>query len=161
MTDSLGVLGAAQLGDLDLFEKLMLAFEQKWHADPLVLDKWFALHANTDRSDILARISILMGHSQFTINNPNRVRALIGTFGFFNVAGFHNIDGTGYKFVADYLIKLNEVNPQIAARIITPLIQWQKVDKTRQQLMQHQLMRIGDTKGLSKDLFEKISKSLP
>ena len=71
MTDSLGVLGAAQFGDLILFEKLMLAFEKKWHADPLVLDKWFALHANTDRSDILARISILMGHSQFTINNPN------------------------------------------------------------------------------------------
>jgi aminopeptidase N len=161
MTDSLGVLGAAQFGDLILFEKLMLAFEQKWHADPLVLDKWFALHANTDRSDILSRISILMGHSQFTINNPNRVRALIGTFSFFNVTGFHNIDGSGYKFVADYLIKLNEVNPQIAARIITPLIQWQKVDKTRQQLMQHQLMRIGDTKGLSTDLFEKITKSLP
>ncbi len=161
MTDSLGVLGAAQFGDLILFEKLMLAFEKKWHADPLVLDKWFAVHANTDRSDILARISILMGHSQFTINNPNRVRALIGTFSFFNVTGFHNVDGSGYKFVADYLIKLNEVNPQIAARIITPLIQWQKVDKTRQQLMQHQLMRIGDTKGLSKDLFEKITKSLP
>jgi aminopeptidase N len=161
MTDSLGVLAAAQLGDLDLFEKLMLTFEQKWHADPLVIDKWFALHANTDRPDILARISILMGHSQFTINNPNRVRSLIGSFGFFNVAGFHNIDGTGYKFVADYLIKLNEVNPQVAARIITPLIQWQKVDKTRQLLMQHQLMRIGDTNGLSKDLFEKITKSLP
>jgi aminopeptidase N len=161
MTDSLGVLSAAQLGNLDLFEKLMLVFEQKWQADPLVLDKWFALHANTDRTDILARISILMGHSQFTINNPNRVRALIGTFSFFNVAGFHNINGTGYKFVGDYLIKLNEVNPQVAARIITPLIQWQKVDKVRQQLMQHQLMRIGDTKGLSKDLFEKITKSLP
>jgi aminopeptidase N len=161
MTDSLGVLGAAQLGNLELFEKLMSSFEQKWHNDPLVLDKWFALHANTDRADILARISILMAHSQFTINNPNRVRALIGTFSFFNVAGFHKIDGTGYKFVADYLIKLNEVNPQVAARIITPLIQWQKVDKTRQQLMQNQLMRIGDTKGLSKDLFEKISKSLP
>jgi aminopeptidase N len=161
MTDSLGVLAAAQLGDLVLFEKMMLTFEQKWQNDPLVLDKWFALHANTDRADILARISILMGHSQFTINNPNRVRSLIGSFSFFNVAGFHNIDGTGYKFVADYLIKLNEVNPQVAARIITPLIQWQKVDKTRQQLMQHQLMRIGDTKGLSPDLFEKISKSLP
>ena len=161
MTDSLGVLSAAQLGDLDLFEKLMLTFEQKWHGDPLVLDKWFALHANTERTDILARMSILMGHSQFTINNPNRVRALIGSFSFFNVAGFHNIDGTGYKFVADYLIKLNTVNPQVAARIITPLIQWQKVDKSRQQLMQHQLMRIGDTKGLSTDLFEKISKSLP
>lgn len=161
MTDTLGVLNAAQLGDLSLFEKLMLEFEQKWQADPLVLDKWFALHANTDRTDILSRITMLMGHSQFTISNPNRVRALIGTFSFFNVAGFHNIDGSGYKFVADYLIKLNEVNPQVAARIITPLIQWQKVDETRQQLMQHQLMRIGDTQGLSKDLFEKITKSLP
>lgn len=161
MTDTLGVLNAAQLGDLNLFENLMLEFEQKWQADPLVLDKWFALHANTDRTDILPRITMLMGHSQFTINNPNRVRALIGTFSFFNVAGFHNIDGSGYKFVADYLIKLNEVNPQVAARIITPLIQWQKVDETRQQLMQHQLMRIGDTQGLSKDLFEKITKSLP
>jgi aminopeptidase N len=161
MTDYLGVLSAAQLGDLNLFEKLMSMFEQKWHADPLVLDKWFALHANTERSDILARISMLTGHTQFTINNPNRVRALIGTFSFFNVAGFHNIDGTGYKFVADYLIKLNGVNPQVAARIITPLIQWQKVDSTRQQLMQHQLMRIADTKDLSADLFEKISKSLP
>jgi aminopeptidase N len=161
MTDSLGVLSAAQLGDLDLFEKLMLAFEQKWHADPLVLDKWFSLHANTDRADILARIGMLMAHSQFTINNPNRVRAVIGTFCFFNVSGFHNIDGSGYRFVADYLIQLNEVNPQVAARIITPLIQWQKVDATRQQLMQHQLMRLGNTKGLSKDLFEKISKSLP
>ncbi|WP_299074368.1 aminopeptidase N [uncultured Paraglaciecola sp.] len=161
MTDTLGVLSAAQLGDLDFFEKLMLDFEQKWHSDPLVLDKWFALHGNTERKDILARLSMLMQHNQFTINNPNRVRALIGTFSFYNVAGFHNIDGSGYKFVADYLIKLNEVNPQVAARIITPLIQWQKVDKVRQELMQHQLMRIGDTKGLSKDLFEKITKSLP
>ena len=160
MTDSLGALAAAQLCDLELFESLMLSFEQKWQHDPLVLDKWFALHANTNRSDILPRINMLMSHSQFTINNPNRVRALIGTFAFFNVKGFHNIDGSGYKFVADYLMQLNGVNPQVAARIITPLIQWQKVDKKRQQLMQHQLMRIGDTKGLSKDLFEKISKSL-
>ncbi|MEP0174659.1 MAG: aminopeptidase N [Paraglaciecola sp.] len=161
MTDSLGALAASQTCDLDLFEGLMQRFEEKWHNDPLVLDKWFSLHANTDRHDILSRIELLMSHSQFTINNPNRVRALVGTFAFFNVKGFHNLNGSGYKFVADYLIKLNSVNPQVAARVITPLIQWQKVDKTRQALMQHQLMRIGDTKGLSKDLFEKISKSLP
>ncbi|MEP1870314.1 MAG: aminopeptidase N C-terminal domain-containing protein, partial [Paraglaciecola sp.] len=159
--DSLAALAASQTCDLDLFEGLMQRFEEKWHNDPLVLDKWFSLHANTDRHDILSRIELLMSHSQFTINNPNRVRALVGTFAFFNVKGFHNLNGSGYKFVADYLIKLNSVNPQVAARVITPLIQWQKVDKTRQALMQHQLMRIGDTKGLSKDLFEKISKSLP
>jgi aminopeptidase N len=161
MSDSLGALGAAQVGNLDLFEHLMHQFEQKWQADPLVLDKWFSLHANTQRPDILSRLTMLMSHNQFTINNPNRVRALIGSFAFYNVSGFHNIDGSGYKFVADYLIKLNNVNPQVAARIITPLIQWQKVDDIRQDLMQHQLMRIGNTKDLSKDLFEKISKSLP
>jgi aminopeptidase N len=161
MTDSLGVLRAAQLGELDLFEQFMQEFEHRWKNDPLVLDKWFALHANTDRPDILARLNMLMAHSQFTINNPNRVRALVGTFSFYNVTGFHHLDGSGYKFVADYLIKLNKVNPQVAARIITPLIQWQKVDKTRQKLMHHQLMRIADTKDLSNDLFEKISKSLP
>lgn len=161
MTDTLAVLAAAQTGDVDLFENFMQRFEEKWRADPLVLDKWFALHANTDRQDILSRISLLMNHAQFTLANPNRVRALIGTFAFYNVAGFHSADGSGYKFVTDYLIKLNDINPQVAARIITPLIQWQKVDKPRQQLMQHQLMRLGDTKGLSKDLFEKISKSLP
>ena len=160
MTDSLGVLSAAQVGNLETFENLMSKFEQKWHNDPLVLDKWFALHANTERPDILSRINMLMGHSQFTINNPNRVRALVATFSFYNVSGFHNLDGSGYKFVADYLIQLNKVNPQVAARIITPLIQWQKVDPSRQQLMKHQLVRIGDTPELSKDLYEKITKSL-
>jgi aminopeptidase N len=161
MTDALGALGAAQLGDLAGFDHLMQLFEQKWRDDPLVLDKWFALQANTQRADILARLEILMGHDQYTINNPNRVRALIGSFAFYNVSGFHNIDGSGYKFLADYLIKLNDINPQVASRLITPLIQWQKVDTKRQALMQHQLMRIGDTKGLSKDLYEKITKSLP
>ncbi|WP_158969060.1 aminopeptidase N [Paraglaciecola sp. L3A3] len=161
MTDTLGALAAAQNGDLATFERLMTAFETKWQKDPLVLDKWFALHANTDREDILSRLEMLMAHQQYTIHNPNRVRALVGSFAFYNVSGFHNKDGSGYKFVADYLIKLNDINPQVASRIITPLIQWQKVDPQRQEMMQHQLMRIGNTKGLSKDLYEKITKSLP
>ncbi|MFT5676477.1 MAG: aminopeptidase N, partial [Paraglaciecola sp.] len=128
--------------------------------DPLVLDKWFALHANTQRQDILPRLEMLMGHSQYTINNPNRVRSVIGSFAFYNVQGFHSLDGSGYKFVADYLIRLNKVNPQVAARIITPLTQWQKFDVNRQELMRHQLLRIADCEGLSNDLYEKITKSL-
>ena len=160
MTDTLGALKAAQLGSLDTFDRLMEDFESKWHKDPLVLDKWFALHANTDRKDILARLEILMGHSQYTINNPNRVRSVVGSFAFYNIQGFHAIDGSGYRFVADYLMGLNSVNPQIAARIITPLTQWQKFDPLRQELMQHQLARIADCKDLSTDLYEKVSKSL-
>jgi aminopeptidase N len=160
MTDTLGALAAAQLGELNLFDDLMSQFEQRWQHEPLVLDKWFALHANTPRPDILARLEILAGHAQYSISNPNRVRSLVGSFAYYNVLGFHAIDGSGYAFLADYLIKLNTVNPQIAARLITPLTQWQKVDKKRQALMQHQLMRISDIPHLSKDLFEKISKSL-
>jgi aminopeptidase N len=160
MTDSLGALIAAQAGGLDTFDGLMQHFEEKWRHDVLVLDKWFALHANTSRPDILPRLAMLMEHGQFTFSNPNRVRAVVGSFAFYNVEGFHNQDGSGYKFVADQIVKLNDINPQVAARIITPLIQWQKVDSNRQTLMQNQLARIGDTKGLSKDLYEKISKSL-
>ena len=159
MTDTLGALAAAQLGELSLFDDLMSQFEQRWQAEPLVLDKWFSLHANTPRPDILARLQILAGHAQYSISNPNRVRSLVGSFAYYNVPGFHAIDGSGYAFLADYLIKLNTVNPQIAARLITPLTQWQKVDKKRQALMQHQLMRISGIPNLSRDLFEKISKS--
>jgi aminopeptidase N len=160
MTDSLGALAAAQLGELDVFDQLMLAFEQKWQHEPLVLDKWFTLHANTPRPDILARLELLAGHAQYSISNPNRVRALVGSFAFYNVLGFHSADGSGYRYLADYLIKLNKINPQVASRLITPLTHWQKVDKQRQALMQHQLMRISDIPELSKDLFEKITKSL-
>ena len=160
MTDELGALAAAQFGGLDVFDNLMLAFEQKWRHDPLVLDKWFALHANTPRIDILARLDMLGAHAQYSISNPNRVRSLIGSFAFYNVLGFHALDGSGYRFLADYLIKLNDINPQVAARLITPLTQWQKLDVKRQELMQHQLLRISDTPNLSKDLFEKITKSL-
>jgi aminopeptidase N len=160
MTDTLGALKAAQHGSLEAFDELMVQFEEKWRHDSLVLDKWFALHANTHRNNILSHLDLLSGHSQYTIDNPNRVRSLVGSFAFYNVLGFHAIDGSGYKYVADYLLKLNSVNPQVAARIITPLSQWHKLDAKRQELMKHQLMRIADCKELSKDLYEKVSKSL-
>jgi aminopeptidase N len=160
MTDSMGVLKAAQHGSVDQFDKLMTQFEARWRHDPLVLDKWFALHANMERSDILVRLPLLLSHEKFSIDNPNRVRSVLGSFAFYNVLGFHAIDGSGYQFVADYILKLNSVNPQVAARIITPLTQWQKFDSKRQELMRYQLARIADCKTLSKDLIEKVSKSL-
>lgn len=160
MTDSLGALKAAQYGKLEQFDQLMVQFEERWRHDPLVLDKWFALHANMERSDILARLPLLLSHEKFSLDNPNRVRSVLGSFAFYNVLGFHAIDGSGYKFLADYLLKLNSVNPQVAARVITPLTQWQKFDPKRQELMRYQLARIADCKELSKDLIEKVSKSL-
>lgn len=160
MTDSLGALKAAQHASLNQFDSLMFNFEQKWQHDPLVLDKWFALHAGAHRNDILARLDLLKSHKQYKINNPNRVRSVVGTFAFYNPMGFHNADGSGYQFVADYLLQLDKINPQVSARIVTPLTQWRGLDDSRKDLMKVQLARLLNEPSLSKDVFEKVSKSL-
>ncbi|HAW74656.1 MAG TPA: aminopeptidase N, partial [Alteromonas australica] len=112
------------------------------------------------KDDILATITMLSEHPQFSLGNPNRVRSLVGSFAFYNSEKFHALDGSGYKFVTDYLLKLDGINPQVAARIVTPLTQWQGFNADHQQLMKAQLARLLNHKGLSKDLFEKVSKSL-
>lgn len=160
MTDSLGALKAAQQGEVTLFDEIMLDFEQTWQSDPLVLDKWFALHASTTRTDILSRMDLLKNHKQYTISNPNRVRSLMGTFSYFNTLGFHAKDGSGYRYLTDYLMELDQINPQVSARIITPLTQWQRLDESRQSLIKLQLARLLEKTDLSKDLLEKVTKSL-
>ncbi|MCV2884142.1 aminopeptidase N [Aestuariibacter sp. AA17] len=160
MTDTLSALKAAQTSNVHEFDKLMERFEATWRDDPLVLDKWFGLHASTSRDDILSRLDLLSAHKQFSKSNPNRVRALVGSFAFYNPKRFHSLEGSGYKYVTDYLLELDDINPQVAARIITPLTQWQHVDVQRQSQMKHQLMRIANKVNLSKDLTEKVTKSL-
>ncbi len=160
MTDTLGSLKAAQQGQVELFNELMDTFGERWKDDPLVLDKWFSLHATTERADILSHITMLQTHPQFSIENPNRVRSLIGSFAFFNTCGFHALDGSGYRFLTDYLLKLDESNPQVAARLVTPLTQWQKYNQHHQDKMKGQLARLLEHKALSKDMYEKVSKSL-
>lgn len=160
MTDKLSVLKAAQLSDTSVFDNLMLGFEEEFCDDPVVMDKWFALHASATREDILARLDLLQAHSQFSIKNPNKVRSLIGSFAFYNTRGFHAIDGSGYRYVVNYLIKLDKLNPQVAARIITPLLQLRRYNEKHQDLMRQQLNRLFTHKELSRDLFEKLSKTL-
>ena len=160
MTDTLTALKAAQTCDAELFARLMEKFEHRWQGDGLVLDKWFGLHATQSSETILSTLSLLRQHPQFKDDNPNRVRALIGSFAFYNVDGFHAADGSGYRYVADYLLDLDKVNPQVAARIITPLTQWQGYNFEHQQLMKSQLSGILNQQNLSKDVFEKVSKSL-
>ena len=103
---------------------------------------------------------MLQQHPQFAKGNPNRVRAVMGSFAFFNTAGFHAEDGGGYQFVTDYLLELDAVNPQVAARIVTPLTQWHNYAPEYQLRMKTQLQRIAEHKNLSRDLYEKVSKSL-
>jgi aminopeptidase N len=138
----------------------MQYFEERYQDNAVVMDKWFSLHATADYPDILQRLTLLASHRQFNMKNPNKVRSLVGSFAFYNTSGFHAKDGSGYRFLADYLISLDAINPQVAARLVTPLIQRSSYSKHYNDLMKKQLERIMANKSLSNDLFEKVSKSL-
>ena len=160
MTDRLGALKAANVTQGDIFDNMMLSYENQFGNDAVVMDKWFAMHAKAHKHDILAHLDLLQAHQQFSIKNPNKVRSVIGSFAFFNTLGFHKEDGSGYKYLCDYLIILDKINPQVASRLVTPLIQFARYAEANQQLMKTQLQRLYGVKGLSNDLFEKISKAL-
>lgn len=164
MTDKMSALQAAQIvSDFyndKVFNELMLSFESEFNNDAVVMDKWFSMHATSRRHDILSQLDLLQSHQHFSNKNPNKVRALVGSFAFYNTTGFHAVDGSGYKYLSDYLIELDKINPQVASRLITPLIQLEQYSEQTRQLMTKQLERIFAQEKLSKDLFEKISKCL-
>ncbi|MCG6201730.1 aminopeptidase N [Psychromonas antarctica] len=160
MTDHLGALLAANRGQLDCRDKVMSDFEDKWHHNGLVMDKWFSLQATSLDSAVLSNIKALFQHRSFDFSNPNRLRALVGAFVQNNPYYFHASDGSGYQFLTEQLIKLNEQNPQVASRLITPLIQFKRLDEHRKQLIKEQLNRLLQLDNLALDLFEKVSKAL-
>ncbi|SQG88222.1 aminopeptidase N [Haemophilus influenzae] len=160
MTDTLAALSVATKAALPCRDALLADFEQKWQHDGLVMDKWFALQATRPDENVLEIIQLLMDHPSFNFNNPNRLRALVGSFANHNLKAFHNVSGSGYRFLTDVLIRLNESNPQVAARLIEPLIRFSRFDTQRQTLMKRALERLSIVENLSKDLFEKIEKAL-
>ncbi|WP_163930738.1 aminopeptidase N [Paraferrimonas sp. SM1919] len=160
MTDTLAALQASTNLEAKFYQALLADFGEKWQDVPLVMDKWFALQANLGTGAVIELIGQLRNHSAFSIDNPNRVRSLIGSFAMQNMAQFHRIDGAGYKLLTDTIIELNTINPQVAARIITPLTQFKRFDAKRQQMMVSQLERIAELPELAKDLQEKVSKAL-
>ena len=160
MTDTLAALTSATQAKLACRDNLLADFEQKWQHDGLVMDKWFALQATRPEENVLQNVIQLMDHPSFNFNNPNRLRSLVGTFAGQNLKAFHAIDGSGYRFLTDILIKLNKSNPQVASRLIEPLIRFARYDNQRQTLMKRALERISEMEDLSRDLFEKIEKAL-
>jgi aminopeptidase N len=148
----------SELG-LSLSAKALDEFYAQWHHEPLVVDQWFVIQAMAQTEGALERVKSLMGHEAFAIRNPNKVRSLIGAFCAQNHLGFHHESGSGYEFLADMVLTLDKLNPQIASRLLTPLTRWKKYDSARQALMQAQLMRIKAQQGLSKDVFEIVAKS--
>ncbi len=160
MTDTLSALNAATKAQLTCRDNIMKDFEEKWQHDGLVMDKWFNLQATRPDENVLLLVQQLMEHPSFNFNNPNRLRALVSSFVNQNVRSFHANDGSGYRFLTDILIRLNESNPQVAARLIEPLIRFARYDSQRQTLMKRALERLNEVENLSKDLFEKIEKAL-
>ncbi|MBP9955727.1 MAG: aminopeptidase N [Pseudomonas sp.] len=161
MTERLAALAVLVNSPFDADKANALAkFAEHFKDDALVMDQWFAVQAACPLPGGLERVQALMHHGAFTLKNPNKVRALIGAFANQNHVNFHRIDGAGYRFLADQVIALNALNPQIASRQLTPLTRWRKFDQTRQVLMRAELERILASGELSGDVYEVLSKSL-
>jgi aminopeptidase N len=147
-------------GAVDARDKALDKFLERWKDDALVVDQWFAMQASCPLPGTLERVKELMSHEYFTMTNPNRMRSLVSSFAFQNTVNFHAMDGSGYEFLADRVIELNEINPQMAARMLSPLSRWRKYGSERQELMKAQLNRILEQPDLSPDVFEIVSKSV-
>ena len=161
MTERLAAL--ANLVQSPFEDKRALAldsFAEHFKDNPLVMDQWFSVQAANPLPGGLERVQQLMQHPAFTLKNPNKVRALIGAFANQNLVNFHRADGAGYRFLADQVIMLNALNPQIASRLLAPLTRWRKYDTQRQALMRGELERILASGSLSSDVYEVVSKSL-
>ncbi|MBP2301044.1 aminopeptidase N [Azospirillum picis] len=135
-------------------------FYERWKGEALVVDKWFGVQAMSHRPDALEQVTALLGHPAFEIRNPNKVYALIGGFANGNPVRFHDAGGAGYRFLADQVLRLDPMNPQVAARLMGPFSRLRRYDAGRQALMKAQLERIVATPGLSPDVYEVASKSL-
>ena len=159
MTDRQGALAVLAQGDSDLRVAALDIFYNRYSDNGLVLDKWFSTQALSNRDDTPEVVAELARHRDFTLANPNRARALIGAFGV-NQRAFHAADGRGYRFVADQLIALDQLNPQTAAKLLPPLCRWKRFTPDRAALMRAELERILRAPGLSRDSYEQASKSL-
>ncbi len=160
MTESINALTLACQYQLPCFESLSDIFSSRWSENGLVMDKWFMTIGQWPASDAIERVIDAMNQPSFSWQNPNRVRSLIGAFAQGNAKQFHQIDGSGYRYLTQQLTKLNDINPQIAARLITPLLSWHKFDETRSALMKSELTTLAKLPTLSKDLLEKVTLSL-
>jgi len=141
-------------------EEVLTDFYRRWQDERLVIDKWFALQAMSTRDDTVEVVQALTQHQAFDLTNPNRARSVLGVFASSNTLRFHSSDGAGYQLVADYVLQLDQFNPQVAARLAVPLGRWQRFDANRAALMQRELQRLSEHPNLSADVFEIVSRSL-
>jgi aminopeptidase N len=159
MTDRQGGLTVLASLDGPEREQALKVFYDRYEDDPLVIDKWFAVQASAQRADTVEQVEALTRHAKFSVSNPNRLRSIAAVFGM-NQWAFHDASGRGYRFLADLILKADKVNPQVAARMVPPFGRWRRFEEKRAALMRAELERMLATPGLSKDLYEQVSKSL-
>ena len=138
----------------------MSDFYERWQGVPVVLDKWFSMQALCSREDTLERVIELSRHPDFSLRNPNRLRSLVGSFCAGNQVRFHQADGAGYAFLGQAVRELDELNPQQAARMVSIFNPWRRFDADRQALMKAELEGILAQPGVSKPVFEIVSRAL-
>ncbi|MDF0605092.1 aminopeptidase N [Neisseriaceae bacterium TC5R-5] len=156
MTDQMGAMLALRDRQCTERDTCYTHFAERWQGDALVMDKFFALLASCQLPSTLERVVAALEHPAFSLKNPNKVRALIGSFAN-NIRHFHAADGSGYRFIADQILALDPINPQIASRLLTSFRRLQKLEPQRQGLIRAQLQRLANSP-LSKDAYEMVSK---
>ncbi len=159
MTDRQGALMV--LCGLDAPERVekLADFHRRFEGNALVTDKWFTLQAGSMHADALAHAKALADHPDFTLHNPNRVRALYMALAA-NGHAFHDASGEGYRIIADLILTLDPINAQTAARFVPSLGRWRRIEPGRAAMMRAELELIVARPGLSRDVFEQVSKSL-
>ncbi|MFK8068785.1 MAG: aminopeptidase N [Gammaproteobacteria bacterium] len=160
MTDNLSALRTLINHESEEKQQALSQFYDRWKDDSLVLNSWFTIQATSSQLNTLQNVEDLLEHPLFSIKNPNKVRALIGAFAQGNQRCFHKEDGSGYRFLADQIIKLDPMNPQVASRLVRVFTRWKRFDENRKALMKKELERIKQQTDLSKDVFEIVEKSL-
>ncbi|MEM6937512.1 MAG: aminopeptidase N C-terminal domain-containing protein, partial [Pseudomonadota bacterium] len=159
MTDRLSALTPLVLQSTEQADALLEDFFARFSHHPLVMDKWLALQASVPDGATLERVKGLLNNPVFSLRNPNKVRALLGSFSR-NLSAFNQAGGAGYEFVADQVLKLDRINPQVTARLVSAFNGWRRLDAERAAQAQAQLERIVGTSELSPDVYEIVSKAL-
>jgi aminopeptidase N len=160
MTDRLASLSVQTTLPGAVREEAIARFSDRYRNEPLVLDKWFTLQAAIPEDGTLDRVKDLMQHPAFSITNPNRVRALIGSFAMLNQVQFNRADGAGYRFLASIVLRADELNPQLAARLLTAFSTWRMMESTRRSHAEQALRSIAQKPNLSRDVGDIVSRSL-
>ncbi len=160
MTDQLAALTLVAHSSWPEKDGMLANFYQQWEKDDLVIDKWFAVQAQDPNLGAVIRIHQLMKHPAFTLENPNRLRSLVSIFAMLNQVNFHALDGSGYNLLSNIIAKVDQTNPQTAARMVAPLGRWMRLDGERKKQMKLSLKSLQNNTALSSDVRELVEKSL-